>query len=331
MEGVGIVKKLNGLLLFIVVISLLLGACQPAAVQPTQVKPSPMLVTIKFVVLPIVDALPIYVADQKGYFAEQGIKMEFVPAASAAERDQLMAAKQGDGMINDLVSTVLYNRDQIQIQVVSFAKTATKQASQYRIVVAPQSPLKKPSDLAGVEIGISQASVIDYVTDRLLKAEGLKADQIKTIAVPKIPDRMALLAKGDIKAATLPEPFSTMAVQNGGTVILDDTSHPEYGCSVISFRKSMIDANPKVVTGFLAAVQKAVIEINANPTGWGSILRQFKLLPDALVDTYPITAYPAVSLPTEAQFMDVVTWALDKQLITKPVDYKQAVNSGLRP
>ena len=328
MEGVGIVKRLKGLLVLMVGFSLFLGAC---GVQPAPAKASPAPVTIKLVMLPILDALPIYVADQKGYFAEQGIQVEFVQAASAAERDQLMAAGQGDGMINDLVSTVLYDRDQIQIQVVSFAKTATKEASQYRIVAAPQSTLKKPGDLAGVEIGISQASVIDYVTDRLLKAEGLTPDQIKTIAVPKIPDRMALLAKGELKAATLPEPFSTMAVQNGGTVILDDTSHPEYGCSVISFRKAMIDANPKAITGFLAAVQKAVVDINANLKGWGTILRQFKLLPDALVDTYPITAYPAISLPSEAQFKDVVAWALDKQLITKPVDYKQAVNSGLQP
>jgi NitT/TauT family transport system substrate-binding protein len=324
-------KNLKGLLIFMVGLSLLLGACQAGAVKPTQVESSPAPVTIKFVVLPILDALPLYVADQKGYFTEQGIKMEFIPAASAVERDQLMAAGQGDGMINDLVSTVLYDRDQIRIQVVSFAKTATKEASQYRIVAAPKSNLKKPGDLAGVEIGISQASVIDYVTDRLLKAEGLTSDQIKTIAVPKIPDRMALLAKGDLKAATLPEPFSTIAVQDGGTVILDDTSHPEYGCSVISFSKTMIDANPKVITRFLAALQKGVTDVNANPKGWGSILRQYKLLPDALVDTYPITVYPSISLPTEAQFTDVVNWALDKQLITKPVDYKQAVNSTLRP
>jgi NitT/TauT family transport system substrate-binding protein len=324
-------KNLKGLLILMVGLSLFLGACQPAAIQPTRAESSPAPVTIKFVVLPILDALPLYVADQKGYFTEQGIKMEFVPAASAAERDQLMAAGQGDAMINDLVSTVLYDRDQIQIQVVSFAKTATKEASQYRIVAAPQSTLKKPGDLAGVEIGISQASVIDYVTDRLLKAEGLTSDQIKTIAVPRIPDRMALLEKGDLKAATLPEPFSTIAVQNGGTVILDDTSHPEYGCSVISFRKTTIDANPKVITRFLTALQKAVTDVNANPKVWGIILRQYKLLPDALVDSYPITAYPSISLPTEAQFTDVVTWALDKQLITRPVEYKQVVNSALRP
>jgi hypothetical protein len=41
---------------------------------------------------------------------------------SAAERDQIMAAGQADGMINDLISTLLYNKDDIQIQIVSFAR-----------------------------------------------------------------------------------------------------------------------------------------------------------------------------------------------------------------
>ena len=279
------------------ILSVLLGACQPASItQPpaaTATVPPAGPVAIKFIVLPILDALPLYVADQKGYFAEQGIQVQFVPASSAVERDQLMSAGQADALINDLLSVVLYNRDSIQVQVVGFARTASKDVSLYRIVAAPQSGLRAPADLAGVPIGISQSSVIDYVTDRLLQAEGLTPDQIKTVVIPKIPDRLALLSKGEIKAATLPEPFSTMAVNSGGTVILDDTSHPEYGNSVISFRKAFIESHPRAVTGLLAAFQKAVADINANPKGMGSILRQYKLLPDALVDTFTDTDLPS--------------------------------------
>jgi NitT/TauT family transport system substrate-binding protein len=330
-------KRITIAIALALTLSLLLGACQPAAItQPPAATATPLQATaapvaIKFILLPILDALPLYVADQKGYFAEQGVQVQFIPASSAVERDQLMAAGQADALINDLLSVVLYNRDSIQVQVVGFARTASKDVSLYRIVAAPLSGLSKPADLAGVPIGISQSSVIDYVTDRLLQAEGLTPDQIKTVVVPKIPDRLALLSKGEIKAATLPEPFSTLAVNSGGTVILDDTSHPEYGNSVISFLKAFIDSHPKAVTGLLAAFQKAVADINANPGGWGSILRQYKLLPDALVDTFTDTVFPPASLPTAAQFNDVVQWALGRNLISKAVDYQQAVNPGLRP
>src|SRR6516164_8048993 len=79
---------------------------------------------LKIGLLPVLEALPIYVADSQGYFKNEGITVEYVPAASAAERDQLMQAGQIDGMINDLVSTVLYNKDQQKIAVVRFARTA---------------------------------------------------------------------------------------------------------------------------------------------------------------------------------------------------------------
>src|SRR5512147_2111456 len=186
-------------------------------------------VTLKIAVLPILEALPMYVAEQKGYFAAQGVDVQFIPVQSAAERDQIMAAGQADGMINDLVSTLLYNKDATQIQIVRFARTATPEFPQYRILASSKSGFKTVQDLKGVPIGISEASVIAYTTDRLLQAEGLSPQDIKTIAVPKIPDRLALLASGELKAANMPDPFSLLAMQEGAVDILDDSKHPEYG------------------------------------------------------------------------------------------------------
>ncbi|HEX9028309.1 MAG TPA: ABC transporter substrate-binding protein, partial [Anaerolineales bacterium] len=84
-------------------------------------------VTLKIAVLPILDALPMYVAQQEGYFAAKGVQVLFIPVSSAAERDQIMAAGQADGMINDLISTLFYNKDKIQLQILRFARTATPQ------------------------------------------------------------------------------------------------------------------------------------------------------------------------------------------------------------
>src|SRR5512135_448097 len=92
-------------LVIVLLLSVWLGACAPAGGSGAAEDP-----TLKIAVLPILDALPMYVAEAQGYFKDAGIKVEFVPVASAAERDQLMQAGQIDGMINDLVSTVFYNK-----------------------------------------------------------------------------------------------------------------------------------------------------------------------------------------------------------------------------
>jgi NitT/TauT family transport system substrate-binding protein len=326
-------SKMRKPFMLIVMVSLIFCGCQVSnsvtpQTSPTSENAQSTDVTLKIVLLPILDALPIYVAQTEGYFEQMGIQVEFVPANSAVERDQIMAAGQADGMVNDLVSTILYDRDSIQIQVVRLARAATADEPVYRIIASPNSNLHTPDDLRGVEIGISQGSVIEYVTDRLLEAEGLTDDEIVTIAVPKISDRMALLSSGGIQAATLPDPFSIMALQDGGTIILDDTSHPEYGTSVISFRKATIDAHPDEIAAFLAAIDQAVEAINANPTGWTSVLKDYNLVPESILSTYVLPTFPADSLPTQEQFEDVVDWAMNEELITGMVSYQDAVYKG---
>ena len=120
-------------LVIAVLLGVLLGACAPGA-APAVEDP-----TLRIGVLPILDALPMYVAEAQGYFKDAGITVTFVPVASAAERDQLMQAGQIDGMINDLVSTVLYNKDTQKITIVRFARTATPDAAQYSILAAKNS------------------------------------------------------------------------------------------------------------------------------------------------------------------------------------------------
>ena len=66
--------------------------------------------TLKMALLPILDTLPMYVAQEEGLFAENGVTVEFIPVGSAAERDQVISAGQADGMINELVSTMFYNK-----------------------------------------------------------------------------------------------------------------------------------------------------------------------------------------------------------------------------
>src|SRR6185295_19628413 len=110
-------KQIFRLTNWLAALSLALAACGGATpVPPTNGAP----VTIRVAMLPILDALPMYVALAQGYFAAENVNIEVVPVASAAERDQLMQAGSADAMVNDLVSTMFYNKDKTQIVVVRF-------------------------------------------------------------------------------------------------------------------------------------------------------------------------------------------------------------------
>ncbi len=292
---------------------------------------SPEPATLRLAVLPILDALPMYVAQEQGYFEENGVMVEFIPVGSAAERDQIMSAGQADGMINDLISTLLYNQDTTQIQVVSFARVATSEFPQYRILAAKDSGVDSVEGLKEVEIGISEGSVIEYTTDRLLEAEGFAPAEINTIAVPRIDLRMSLLDSGELEAANLPDPLASLAIQGGARPILDDSSHPEFGNSLISFRKAVIDGNPDAVRGFLAAIDQATLDINADPSQWEELLTEQKLVPASLIGSYQIPTFPRRSIPSQAQWDDVVAWGIDKGLISAEISYDDSVTKDYLP
>jgi NitT/TauT family transport system substrate-binding protein len=282
-------------------------------------------------VLPILDALPMYVAQQEGLFDKHGVKVELIPASSAPNRDQLITAGQADGMINEIVSTLLYNKDQTQVQIVRFARTASPEAPMFRILAAADSGINSVEGLKGVEIGISEGTVIEYLTDRLLQAEGLTSEDIKTIAVPDISTRMSLLGTGELKAGMLPDPLASLAMQQGAGLVLDDTKHPELGHSTYAFRKAFIDENPDAVRGFLAAIEEAVRLINAEPGKWSNLLTEQKLVPAPLVGSFEVPKFVGSTVPDETQWNDVMAWMKEKGLISADVSYPDSVTEGYLP
>jgi NitT/TauT family transport system substrate-binding protein len=278
--------------------------------------------------LPVTDVVPFYLAHEQGYFAEQGLEVELIPVASAAERDQLMVTGKIDGQLNDLISTVLFNAEKPRIVIVRKARCAFSHAPQIFILATKNSKIESIQDLKGVEIGISENSQIAYVVDRLLQREGFPRASIKTISVAQIPTRFQLLSQGQIQAAALPDPLASLAVLQGARNVLDDSRHPEVSQSVITFRAEVVRTRAPEVRKFLQGYDKAVQSIRTQPERFRNLLIEKARVPDPLKDKYQFPPFPDPSVPTQAQWEDVVQWALEKGIVKAPVAYATSVDPG---
>jgi NitT/TauT family transport system substrate-binding protein len=287
--------------------------------------------TLRIAVLPIIDTLPMFVAQQEGLFEKHGVNVEFIPVASAPERDQLIAAGGADGTINETLAVMLFNKEDIKMQIVRYALRPTEENGHFFILASNKSGISSIDGLKGVEIGVSQGTVIEYVTERLLQADGFTTEDIKTVAVPKIPDRMALLASGELEAGVMPDPLASLVVSQGAVIVADDSNHPEYGFSVISFRKDMIEANPEAIKGFLAAIEEATGMLNAEPARYKTVLSEQKLVPPPLLEAYQVPVFPPASVPSIDEWNDALSWLQDKGILTTDVSYQDSVNGILLP
>lgn len=286
---------------------------------------------LRVAVLPILDVLPLYVAESEGYFAEAGIQVELVPAASAAERDQLVQAGQVDGFVTDPVALALYNRDGLRVVAVRHAMLPTASMAQFRVLAAGSSGIAAPEGLRNIPIGVSEGTIIEYVTRKLLELEGLAPQEITVLGVPKIPDRMALLSAGDLQAATLPEPLASLAVQQGAVVVLSDSAHPQLSCSLFAFRAEVLEAQPETVRAFLRTVDRASTAINADKPRWEGLLEEKGLLPAPLVGSYTLPDYPGNSLLMAAQYADVIAWLQEGESLADTSPYEEAVRDEFLP
>ena len=316
-------KNVVGMFITLLLLGTLLTACQPAAKDATT--------TVRVARIPVLDTLPLFVAQQEGLFEKHGVTVEIIPVASAPERDQLIASGQADAVINEVLSTMFANKESIQFQTVRYARAATATAPVFRILTAKDAGITSLEQLKGVPVGVSDGTIIAYLTERLLQAEGFAPADIQTTSVPSISDRMALLGSGQLKAAMLPDPLSTLAIQQGANLVLDDSRHPEYSFSTLTFRKAFLDANPTTVKNFLAAWEEAVALINADGSRWTALLSEQNLVPAPLLESFQVPPFATAGVPTEAQFNDMLAWAKEKGLLDQDVRYADCVDSQYLP
>lgn len=317
--------KKNSLLCLMTILltfSLLLSSCAQKPVEKQ---------TLKFAVLPIIDSLPMYVAIQEGYFEKHNLEVELIPVGSGPERDQLVAAKQVDGVINEVLTTLLNNKTNSNIQIVRYARAATAETALFSILASSKSGITSVDQLKGVEIGISEGTVIAYLTERMLQEEGFNPQDIATVAVPKIPDRLALLSSGELKAGMMPEPVASLLVAQGAVVVLADSKYPDLSHSTIAFRTEYLESQPQAVRDFLAAIEEAVLAINANPSAYEQTLIDNNILPAPLHGKFKVPGFVTAGVPTREQYEDVLQWALAKDMLEDKVPYETCITDDFLP
>ncbi|MGC8781745.1 MAG: ABC transporter substrate-binding protein [Anaerolineae bacterium] len=286
---------------------------------------------LKVSLIPILDTIPVLVAQQNGYFAEQGITVEGIPVKSAQEQVALVQSGQVDGMLTDLITVGIFNKQAPRVKAVYTARIPFPGAPMFRILAAANSNIKSPADLKGVPIGISQNTVIEYVTSYLLEGAGLKPEEIQIVEVSAIPVRFEQLMNGNLKAATLPDPMAQGAIAGGAVLIVDDIRQPERSQSVLAFRVEVLKAKPNTVRKFLIAWEKAVAEINAHPEKYQSLLIEQGRVPKSIENSYKMPPFPGRGVPAEADIANAVKWMRAKGLLERDVPYQEMVDPSFLP
>lgn len=317
-------RKIYGYLSLGLILVLLAAALGSAAAEPNQQEP----VKVRVGLLPVLDVLPFFVADEAGYFEEAGLDVELIPVSGPLELFQLMLAGGADMVLTDVTTTVIFNQEAPQVQIVAQARRAYPDAPLFRVLAAPNSGFTSPEDLQGVEVAISENTIIQYITRRILENAGLATADLAYRPEPNILVRFQLLMEGTLKAATLPDPLAQAAIEAGAILIADDSalSEQQFSQSVLVFDTDFVDDNPDAVQGFVRAWMLAAEDINADPNAYRALWLENTTVPESVQDTYELPPFPTYAITDEVAWNDMIDWLLEIGTIEAPVSYADSVN-----
>jgi len=286
-----------------------------AAVQP-----------LKIGLLLIEDSVPFWVAEEENFYQARGVDVELVTFLSALERDSALAAGAIDGAISDPVGAILFDKGTGRLKITSLALGKTPDEGVFAILAAPKSKITSIEQLKGVNIAVSNSTIIEYVTDRLLESRGFEPEEIGKIEVKKMPIRMQMLLSSSVPAATLPEPLASIAAAKGARVLLKDSTAPQsLSQTVIVFSSHVLSTKTDAVSGFFEAYGDAVRSINAAPETFRSLFLEKGRIPPFMAADYPIPRYPEPEPFSVELYEPVITWMVAKGLVDD-VAYKDIVS-----
>ena len=205
--------------------------------------------------LPFVSA---YVAEEKGYFAEQNLDVEIRHAAQGEHLSLLMAEEIEFTTVD--ANTVLQRRADPGLPIVAISLFG--QRGQQAFLALAESGIRSPKDWEGRTFGYKVSVPPDYLA--ILEAAGVERSRIEEVRVGFDP---RVLTEGNVDVLAAFKSNEPNVIRNLGfeTVMFDaaDFGVPTLGLTYIS-RQDLIDLDPDLVRRFLKATMKGA-EFAADP------------------------------------------------------------------
>ncbi len=217
--------------------------------------------TLEVIVFAGASALPIYVAQEKGFFAKEGLTVNVTATPSSGFQmsnlingkfhiagtaaDNLIAYQEGQG-----TSAVEGPVDLIMVMG----------GSSTELALMAQPSIKSIGELKGKQFALDSLSTgYAFVLRKMLEKNGLQPSDYEFVAVGGTRERLESLKDGKMSAALVSEPFTTQAKNAGYTFLGEAVSAVgPYLASVQITNRAWAQQNEAAMVGYIRGLVNAV-------------------------------------------------------------------------
>jgi NitT/TauT family transport system substrate-binding protein len=289
--------------------------------------------------LPVISNAGLYIAIEKGYFAERGITVETERFASGAKMIAPLSTGQIDvatgspsaGLFNSVASGMDFRivADKGQIR----PKFSFTGGLLVRKDLIDSGRVKSIKDLKGMKIASgAKGIVLDYILAKTLESEGVPFDAVEIVYL-SYPDGLKALASKAVDAAVAPEPWGVQAQKQGVATRLflseNVPSIATFQIGVVMYSGKFIKERPRVARDFMQAYVKGVKLYNEKGLKDADVAamvsKHTSVAAETVRATIPFYADPAArprtqDLATLQDWFHQLGWVKTKAPIDKLVD-----------
>lgn len=234
---------------------------------------------------PVAAAWPAMVAEDFGYFRDEGLEVTTVYTGNNAMVAQQLVGGAFDIGTTTTETTIRAIESGASLMIVGSAMLKFP----YSIVVP--SNIQTAADMKGKRIILSlPKSAPTAYWNRWLTQNGMKPSDVEQVFEGSTPNRFAALESGTVQAAVLTQPFDMVALEKGYRVLMDLGIYAkEFGFNVIVASKKTIAERPDTVRHYVKAMARAIDTIY-DPAQKEKVLaaltKRAKIEPKAALKTY---------------------------------------------
>jgi ABC-type nitrate/sulfonate/bicarbonate transport system substrate-binding protein len=196
-----------------------------------------------------VSSWPVYVAQEKGFFAKEGIQLNFTRSY-----EQMMALIGGSfDIIGEAADGPILAADKgAEILVVY---DLSRRPSQF-MVLAPG--IQAVSELKDKPIGVWKIPSTDQMlTKKFLAKNGIDVNSIKYRRIGGSRDRFAALQTGQIGATVLSTAYAFRAQEQGMKIVASPADWEIFPWTFVVVRRNWAEANKETIVKYVRAVYRA--------------------------------------------------------------------------
>jgi NitT/TauT family transport system substrate-binding protein len=281
---------------------------------------------ITFGYTPISIFAPVFVAYEKGYFAEYGLDVTLEPLPGGSDMVLLTATGDMDMGIGG-VGPAYWNAtsQDLGIQIIAPGHgEGSPVASPLMISKAAceDGSIASIADLEGRKVAVNSPGATELWLDTALRQGGLTIGDID-LQYLSFPDAVVALESGALDAAIIGEPLATKAEQDGIAVrLLADFPVQQYQPTVVFGNQEWMEANPDAATGVVAAYLRASRDLmeNFNDPLHLAIIEKYTGVPAQLIAASVKPVYNTDGTISLGSLAELQTFFRDRDLLDYDTD-----------